>query len=908
MNNPFSTRVRHTLAALWISVAALATGCDPGPAEHSEGASDPSGKADDASDVFFAEDSFYYIRIRDWPRDRMSPGSLGEALTVPGAKFEVFEADPDHERHCPDDAASPDNRVGRVDGDFSVQTLGKATAGTPKASYMIRLLGGKIADMDTFILKSSWNDVSQMREALSYGLMQWSGVRAPRQTYARVCLNDKYLGLYSVIEAVDDDFLEHHFGENDEGNLYEGGYSKDDIGPANLTYRSEEATGNDRGDAYYKAESFKRRTYRLSTNTGAEEPAGEKTYDDLAALVRVINAADLPGGDERFDTEAYRESVEDIFDVHGFLRFAAMNMLIGGWDNYWGQAGNYFLYNSGKLGGADEFVEEPYFHFIPFDYDNCLGIDYFRVAWEDADILNWREPTRGFNKGRETKLPLITNLLQNKDFLRYYMDVMTMFLDSRINRKWFESRIGLDGSGGLWDQVRESSYLESDSPTGAPHTGRQFTNEQIYYHAFEQYELPDRHSSNLQWGDRFTLGIVNFVRKRHSSAREDLRALRDAHPEGSSGAEWLGGYSPLPEYEDDTIAPDPVRVGDVEFRWYQSPGDALPDFDARRDKIALFVHGWHEKNRNQRVAIDFSFGLVVDGGAPDLAKQLQEQGWNVAVIDWFDAAHTDRVLEAERTLWRDDFRRQVTRAYVEGMRPILERALVTGRQPEIRIMGHSIGAQAVAALMLEVGIGESSELGWESAVDEPASRILWPNRVTLLDPYFSSDQNCWFQDASDNGCHPGPLGFNRFRPAALTHEFAVAAQRVFDDAPPGWFDGRRFGLETYSTIHNLSELFGEENRPLLADSAYVELDASSQGVEVTGFDFLWDWQGRRHAYPLYWYFKTWAEGYEPPDGGVSAASDLGAVRTAMSGEYIIIQTEGAEDTDVRNDRFERRSF
>ena len=86
-------------------------------------------------------------------------------------------------------------------------------------------------------------------------------------------------------------------------------------------------------------------------------------------------------------------------DAHAFLRWAAVNLLLGSWDNYYATPSNYYLYNSGNSGnsgngaasgnGRGDLVADPYFTFIPWDYDNCLGIDYFGTKWQYADILNW---------------------------------------------------------------------------------------------------------------------------------------------------------------------------------------------------------------------------------------------------------------------------------------------------------------------------------------------------------------------------------------------------------------------------------------------------------------------------------------------------------------------------------------
>jgi Spore coat assembly protein len=129
-----------------------------------------------------------------------------------------------------------------------------------------------------------------------------------------------------------------------------------------------------------------RPTYRLKTN---EDDRDASTYDDLAQFIRTINGMALGDGDGRFDTDAFRESVDGIMNAPAFLRWAAVNVLLGSWDNYYATPSNYYLYNSGRLGAEDDFMRSPYFTFIPWDYDNCLGLDYFGTKWQYTDILDW---------------------------------------------------------------------------------------------------------------------------------------------------------------------------------------------------------------------------------------------------------------------------------------------------------------------------------------------------------------------------------------------------------------------------------------------------------------------------------------------------------------------------------------
>jgi hypothetical protein len=332
-------------------------------------------------------------------------------------------------------------------------------------------------------LKAMYNDPSQMREALAWGLFATAGVPASRHTYAKLGLNRTYMGLFSVIEQVDKRFLKDHFGDNDEGNLYKAACGQ--LGCATLERRVG-ADGGDGGGRYIAGDPDDQ-TYRLTTN---EDDPAANTYEDLARLVRTIDGAGLPGGAGRFDSAAFRESVEAIMNARAFLRWAGVNILIGGWDNYFATPSNYFLYNSGRRGDERGFVASPYFTFIPWDYDNSFGVDFFETQWQYTDIVDW--PSNTDNYGREnsgggrSRIPLVQHLLRNRDFLRYYLDHLEHLLDTVFNPAAIAAAIG---TGGLWDTVAQAAYLESDSPHGQPFTGRQFTNHEVWRSGHEQHEL-----------------------------------------------------------------------------------------------------------------------------------------------------------------------------------------------------------------------------------------------------------------------------------------------------------------------------------------------------------------------------------------------------------------------------------
>jgi CotH kinase protein len=278
-----------------------------------------------------------------------------------GARLDVWKTDPADRRRIP---ALGSGGVLFSTQAFALKNSGNRTLRAPKPSWRIILdaggHGNELAGMIRINLKAMYNDPSQMREALAWRLFGIADIPAPRHTYAKLAFDRTYRGLFSVIEHVDKRFLRDHFGQNHRGNLYKAGCR--DIGCASLAYRSG-PDGDDSGRQYFNPGPAER-TYRLKTNKNNPEAS---TYDDLACFIRTINGIGLPGGEDRFDTDAFRESVDGIMSVNAFLRWAAVNMLLGSWDNYYATPSNYYLYNSGHSGAAEHFVSSPYFHFIPWE-------------------------------------------------------------------------------------------------------------------------------------------------------------------------------------------------------------------------------------------------------------------------------------------------------------------------------------------------------------------------------------------------------------------------------------------------------------------------------------------------------------------------------------------------------------
>jgi hypothetical protein len=150
-----------------------------------------------------------------------------------------------------------------------------------------------------------------MREKLGADAHARAGLAAARITYAQVTLNGADGGIYVVAEAVDKDFLQLHFGkDNDEGNLYEGPCCGDFAVDTN--YREVEMTLDD-------------------------EKKDDRTRDDLNMLAKIIR--DAP--DATFATDVGR-----VLDLDEYMKIYALELLLLHWDGFAFRKNNHYLYDN----------------------------------------------------------------------------------------------------------------------------------------------------------------------------------------------------------------------------------------------------------------------------------------------------------------------------------------------------------------------------------------------------------------------------------------------------------------------------------------------------------------------------------------------------------------------------------
>lgn len=80
--------------------------------------------------------------------------------------------------------------------------------------------GQKFLGLKSIVLDNLVQDPSMMAERLSMAIFRRLGIPAPREAHARLYINQRYAGLYTVVEPVDKYFLVRTYNE-DKGQLYD---------------------------------------------------------------------------------------------------------------------------------------------------------------------------------------------------------------------------------------------------------------------------------------------------------------------------------------------------------------------------------------------------------------------------------------------------------------------------------------------------------------------------------------------------------------------------------------------------------------------------------------------------------------------------------------------------------------
>ncbi len=216
--------------------------------------------------------------------------------------------------------------------------------------------------LSKFNLHNGSGDPSFIRENISYNILRSLGIKAPRTAFAKVFVDDTYLGLYRIVEQVDNTFLDVNFGSH-EGNLYvqqskgSGGF---DLG----------WVSNDQRDYYPYLE--------------LENHQKDNDWSSFIHFLNVLNST---------PDEGFRDEILAVFDVDEYLQILAFDIAIGNLDFYGNSGRNYYL---AEVDGI--------FHWVPWDYN-----------------LSWREGASPIDIFADDYPLLMQRILKVPEFYNSFM-------------------------------------------------------------------------------------------------------------------------------------------------------------------------------------------------------------------------------------------------------------------------------------------------------------------------------------------------------------------------------------------------------------------------------------------------------------------------------------------------------
>ena len=285
-------------------------------------------------------------------------------------------------------------------------------------------------------LNNGWSDPTLIREMIAFKVFADMGIPTPRAALVDLWVNDIHLGVYTMVEMVDQTFISNHF-DDATGNLY-----KPELVSARLDWTEED--NNTREFGFPGMPEMPRQDPIMYTNIGGAplidllHALGQEdlvaAYKDIPPLrgdmvrglppFRMIetylegmmlktneNNPDYTGLFKFLEVlnyepdETFPQEIEKVLDVDMTLKFIAVSAVIVHLDNYIGIGHNNYLYEvNGK--------------FTPIPFDTNMAFGPFNLGIRKDGIINYYidEPT----SGKMQRFPLVDRLLSQQPYLDRY--------------------------------------------------------------------------------------------------------------------------------------------------------------------------------------------------------------------------------------------------------------------------------------------------------------------------------------------------------------------------------------------------------------------------------------------------------------------------------------------------------
>ncbi len=212
--------------------------------------------------------------------------------------------------------------------DVGVRFKGNSTFNHPgnkkafKIDFNEYISGQNYDGLKKLNFSNGFKDPSLMREKIFFDMCQDAGVPAPRANFANVYFNGTLWGFYTVVEQIDDQFLDWRILD-DDGNLFKAG---DNFGGG-------PGGGGNAADLvdYGPDQTAYAERYELKSNED------ENDWTDLIELIDFINNSSATD---------FENELGNHIELEAYIRSVALDNLFSNLDSYTGSARNYYLYHN----------------------------------------------------------------------------------------------------------------------------------------------------------------------------------------------------------------------------------------------------------------------------------------------------------------------------------------------------------------------------------------------------------------------------------------------------------------------------------------------------------------------------------------------------------------------------------
>jgi spore coat protein CotH len=247
--------------------------------------------------------------------------------------------------------------------------------------------GQRFLGMRSLVLDNMWQDKALMRELLAMAIYRRIGEAAPRESFARLYINNEYQGLYAIVEDVTNEFVTRAIGDTG-GYLYEYHWLRNFY----MDYPGDDLN-------VYKP-MFEPRNHELESDS--------TLYGPIRDLFREINGP---------DDAVWRQRVGDRIELAEFMTHVGVQGFLANNDGILGNFGinNFYLYR---------FNNSSRHRLIPWDEDQ---------AFQFVDISILRQ-------GSESVV-LFQRAYAQDDLKGVFLDAAQRCAERALEDNWFVNEI-----------------------------------------------------------------------------------------------------------------------------------------------------------------------------------------------------------------------------------------------------------------------------------------------------------------------------------------------------------------------------------------------------------------------------------------------------------------------------------